>query len=107
MTDIVWGFYDIVLSRYLHGDDGASDTYGAKIGAITADGVYFRFSVETLIEDAETLEGLWTMSLDHMPIIISVSSTFIMHVNQVCKKIYGGITEVCVRQRVDHKHDEK
>ena len=101
------GIYDTALARHQYGADVASDTYDAKLGANTADGFLFRSSTGTLIEDAETLKGLWTFTLNPLPISVRLPSTFTMYGHQVCENVDGGLTEVCARQTVIHKKEEE
>ena len=100
------GIYDTITDRFLYGADVASDTYDAKLGAIIAEGDHMRTSEEGVFPNEEMMKGLWTMNLDPMPIPIRISSQFIMYGHQVCKNVDGGITEVCARQQVYHKHEK-
>ena len=59
-----------------------SDIYDAKMGEITAYGVYFRSSEGTFIEDPDTLKDLWLSNLIPFQ-TVRISSTFLIYGHQV------------------------
>ena len=59
------GMSSTIKDRFLYVDNVASDTYDAKLGAITAEDAHMRTSGGVVFPNEEMMKGLWKMSLHH------------------------------------------